>query len=246
MYKFVEKHTAGGVNNTNYITVRDKIINEEQYVLQEHEKHQPIIEFYFHELVRRQTKRNRIFDIVISMLGLIFLVVLFPIIAIGIKLSTSESVILRRKCIGYRGTEFLQYKFRTARNEEDDDNPNQLNAHHGNNKQDVFPFGQFLKKVGFDKLPQLINVLKGEMNLVGPYAYSDGWTNYFNSIFRDFYKRYSMRPGITGLAQAKKHNVDNKDITTMRDLLACDIEYMKMKKKMGDIILFLKSIGAFF
>jgi len=242
MYKFVESQSVGGLDSKKYVTVRDKIINEEQYVLQKHEKHQPIVEFYFHELVRHQTKRNRLFDLSIALIGILLLAVLSPLIALGVKLSTKRSVLLKRKCIGYRGGEFLQYKFRTSHNEELEDEPNELDAHHGSSTQEVFPFGRFLKKIGFDKLPQLINVLKGEMNLVGPYALSEGWTNYFNTIFKDFYKRYAVRPGITGLSQIKKYDVESKEIGAMKNVLQADTEYLKMKKGKNDILLYIKAI----
>ncbi len=138
---------------------------------------------------------NRFFDILFSLLGLVILSPIFLIILIAGYFDTG-SPIFRQERVGKNKQPFQLLKFRSM-------NVNTKSvATHLANASDVTPWGSFLRRSKLDELPQLVNVLKGDMSFVGPRP------NLFNQkvLIEERAKRevYSIRPGITGLAQINK------------------------------------------
>ena len=135
---------------------------------------------------------KRLLDILISIVLLLLLIIPVIIISICIKIERKGSIIYKSKRVGKNGILFDIYKFRTMVNY------NELNR---NNR--VTKVGQVLRKTSLDEIPQLINVLKGDMSLVGPRPWVPEYYKYFTDEQK---KRNSVLPGITGLAQVRGRN----------------------------------------
>lgn len=168
---------------------------------------------------------KRIFDFSATLLGLAIILPLFIIIAILVWINHGLPVIFRQERVGKNEKIFIMYKFRTMTNDNDQ---------YGNllpdNKR-ITKFGSFLRKTSLDELPELINVLKGDMSLVGPRPLLVEYLPYYNQREK---LRHKVRPGITGLAQVSGRNFINWD-----KRLALDVEYVeKMSFKLDIKILF--------
>jgi lipopolysaccharide/colanic/teichoic acid biosynthesis glycosyltransferase len=164
-------------------------------------------------------------------IGAIIFVLLYPLFALGIKLSSKGPVIFKQKRTGQNGHEFTCYKFRTM---------HQLNLRRIDGKpvvtkegdKRIFWFGQLLRKTNLDELPQIINVIKGDMSLVGPRPYPVDECAHWNNTFDDFYYRYAVKPGITGNAQVKGFRGGTLDEEHMRHRLDKDLVYVQ-KQSLG-------------
>lgn len=151
---------------------------------------------------------KRLFDIVASFLALIILSPFFAVIAIAIKADTKGPVFFRQERLTKNGRRFIMFKFRSMYN-----NSEKSGAGLFNFKGDtrVTKVGAWLRKTSIDELPQLINVLKGDMTAVGPrppVTYELGDYETLNSRFK---KRFRMKAGITGLAQINGRNAAGWD-----------------------------------
>ena len=146
---------------------------------------------------------KRLFDVVGSLLGLIFIAPLFPLIALAIRLDSPGPIFFRPRIIGYGGREFLAYKFRTMDPRALEtllQDPNLLNQYKENlkiaNDPRITRVGRWLRLTSLDELPQLINVLKGEMSLVGPRMLAELELEKFGEHRN---KILSVKPGMAGL-----------------------------------------------
>ena len=162
-------------------------------------------------------------DIVFSFL---FLITLFPIIwiicAIGIKLSSPGPVFFKQKRTGYEGKEFWCYKFRSMHVSADADTKQAV-------KDDVrvFKFGEFLRKSSIDELPQFLNVLRGDMSVVGPRPHMLHHTDIYSKLIGDYMIRHLAKPGITGWAQINGCRGETKELSEMKDRVEKDIWYIE-------------------
>jgi len=151
---------------------------------------------------------KRLFDCVISLISLILLFPLFVIIATIIKLDSHGSIFYIQKRIGLKGRSFNFYKFRSMRKNADDDKAALMDKNEMSDgimfkiKKDprVTQIGRLLRKYSLDELPQLMNVLKGDMSLIGP---RPPLSDEVNKYTADQMQRLSIRPGMTGLSQVK-------------------------------------------
>ncbi len=187
------------------------------------------------------TMASRIVDIVLSVIGLVSLGLVFPFFGLGIKINSSGPVFFKQKRTGLNGVEFGCYKFRTMHLV---DLKSEVGKPVVTKKGDkrIFRFGSFLRKTNLDELPQLINVLKGEMSLVGPRPYPVEECRHWNNVFDDFYYRYLVKPGITGLAQVSGFRGGNLDEEHMRERLDKDLSYVENKSFSLDIKIIYSTI----
>jgi len=148
----------------------------------------------------------RFFDIFISTVSIILATPLFLAISLAIKLDSKGRVIFEQLRVGYRQQKFNIKKFRTMREgaseEEVEIDPNNPNIQIKNDPR-VTPVGKILRRFSLDELPQFINVLKGEMSLVGPRPLIEKEVDYFPD---KWLKRFEVKPGLTGLAQISGRN----------------------------------------
>ena len=166
---------------------------------------------------------KRSYDIVFSFLvSLFFLSWMVPIFGLIIKFSSKGPVFFIQKREGRKGMVFNCLKFRTMvlNSESDtkwaDDNDNRLTR-----------FGRFLRISSLDEMPQFINVLLGEMSVVGPRPHALNLNNEYSSKIFEYNKRHKFKPGITGLAQSKGFNGLISDIYDMKSRVKLDIFYFK-------------------
>ena len=139
---------------------------------------------------------KRFMDIVLSLIGLIVLSPLFIVIVLCIKLDSPGSVLFRQKRVGIHKSHFNVLKFRTMRV----DTPKEMPTHLLTNPERwITRVGRVLRKTSLDELPQLINILTGDMSIVGPRPAL--WNQYDLIEERDKYGANNIRPGLTGWAQ---------------------------------------------
>ncbi len=183
---------------------------------------------------------KRAFDIVFSVLVLVFFCSwLFPIIALLIKLSGKGPVFFKQKRYGYHDEVFHCIKFRTMVVNEESSTKTTLK-----NDARITKIGKFLRKTSMDELPLFINVLKGDMSVVGPRPHMLLVDDYYKPIIGRYTVRSLVKPGITGLAQVSGYRGDqeeNMEIEMQKRILA-DAYYVKNWSMILDGILILKTI----
>ena len=150
---------------------------------------------------------KRALDVLISLVSLIALSPLFLLLALLIKLDSRGPVIFRQKRYGQHRQLFEIYKFRTMRTDTPSDVPtNDLRGAGGY----ITPLGKVLRKTSLDELPQLWNILKGDMALIGPRPAL--WNQYDLMELRDKYGASDIRPGLTGWAQVNGRDYLSRDL----------------------------------
>jgi len=155
---------------------------------------------------------KRLFDIGVSLIILLLMAPPMVLIAILIKLESKGPAIFKQERVGLHGQSFFIYKFRSMIV----DAANQGPYFTQKNDPRITRLGRFIRKTSLDELPQIINVLKGEMSLVGPRPnVPEQRSGYTES---EWNKRNAIRPGITGLAQAKLRSAATADERTRLDL----------------------------
>lgn len=184
---------------------------------------------------------KRPLDFLISLIALIILSPLFLLIAIWIKINSKGPVFFRQKRVGKNKELFEIYKFRSMRI----DTPSDMPTHMLNNPNTfITSSGKFLRKTSLDELPQLINILKGEMAIIGPRPAL--WNQYDLIEERDKYGANDVRPGLSGWAQ-----INGRDELEIPIKAKLDGEYIKnisllfdLKCTLGTLIKVLKSDGV--
>lgn len=166
---------------------------------------------------------KRIFDILISSLILALLALPLAIVATLIRLDSAGPVLFVQRRGGFRGRPFLIYKFRTMKS--CDDGPTISQATIQDNR--VTRLGAFLRKTSIDELPQLINVLKGDMSLIGPRPHALAHDEAFAKIDQRYRRRFRARPGITGLAQVSGSRGLTDTDQAVHDRVAFDNAYIR-------------------
>lgn len=183
---------------------------------------------------------KRTFDLVFSVFVLLFLCSwLFPIIALGIKLTSKGPVFFKQKRYGFHDEIFHCIKFRTMVVNEESSTKTTLE-----NDSRITKFGKFLRKTSLDELPQFINVLIGEMSVVGPRPHMLLVDDYYKPIIGRYTVRSLVKPGITGLAQVSGYRGDkeeNMEIEMQKRIMA-DAYYVKNWSMILDTILIMKTV----
>lgn len=175
---------------------------------------------------------KRAFDIIVSLIALIILAIPMLVIAICIKIEDGSPAIFKQVRMGKNLKTFYIYKFRTMKTQREE-----LNSELSHEEM-VTKVGKILRATSIDELPQLINILKGEMSFIGPRP----WIVEYYEWFTDEQKRRSdVRPGITGLAAVKGRNGIN-----IFKKINFDLEYVDNMSLWFDIKIFFWSIVAVF
>jgi len=159
-----------------------------------------------------QLRIKRLLDIILASLLLILFSPLMALIALAIRVTMGRPILFRQPRIGYRGRVFIIYKFRTMTDERDEQ---------GNllpDERRLTPFGAWLRSWSLDELPELFNVLKGEMSLVGPRPLL---VEYLDRYTPEQFRRHEVKPGITGWAQ-----VNGRNALTWEEKFRLDVWYV--------------------
>ncbi|MBR5935458.1 MAG: sugar transferase [Bacteroidaceae bacterium] len=183
-----------------------------------------------------QLTLKRIFDIVFSLVGLVVLSPLFLVFSI-ILLFSNGPIIFKQERIGYKGKKFTIYKFRTMSLDAESDGIPRLEAER--NKY-LTPFGSFLRAHHLDELPQLWNVLKGDMSFVGPRPERQYFIDQINRETDDYRFIYLMRPGVTSYATLYNGYTDT--LEKMLKRLELDLEYLDNRNIFTDLGIIIKTI----
>ena len=176
-------------------------------------------------------RSKRFFDIVLSLFVLIGICSwLFPILAVLIKASSNGPVFFRQLRHGKDNRPFYCYKFRTMVINEDADVKQAKR-----NDDRVTGLGSFLRRSSLDELPQLINVLRGEMSIVGPRPHAVPMNEVFCKEISGYMHRHSMKPGMTGLAQSKGYRGEILNFHDLHSRYRLDMFYIKNWSIMLDL-----------
>ncbi|WIF88107.2 sugar transferase [Acholeplasma laidlawii] len=179
---------------------------------------------------------KRISDFVLSLLGLIILSPLFLLLVIMIKLDSKGPILFKQKRVGRHKKHFNILKFRTMRIDTPKDTPTHLLK---NPEQWITKVGRFLRKTSLDELPQIINILKGDMSIIGPRPAL--WNQYDLIEERDKYDCHSLYPGLTGYAQ-----IHGRDELSIIEKAKLDGYYVKHMSLWLDIKIFFGTIFSIF
>lgn len=175
---------------------------------------------------------KRVFDFVLSLLVLIILSPVILVVAILVRVKLGSPILFTQERPGKDGKVFKMYKFRTMTDTRDE---------LGNLLADVkrlTKFGRLLRNTSLDELPELLNIIKGDMSIVGPRPLLVKYLHLYDEFQR---QRHNVRPGLTGLAQ-----VNGRNATTWEKRFEYDVEYTKNVTFLGDIIIILLTIKSVF
>lgn len=175
---------------------------------------------------------KRFLDFVLSLLAFCVLSPLLAAVSLAVKLDSKGPVVFRQKRIGKDKTHFEMLKFRTMRTDTPKDMPTHLLK---NPDAFITKVGSFLRKTSLDELLQLINIIKGEMSIVGPRPAL--WNQFDLIAERDKYGANAVRPGLTGWAQ-----VNGRDELEIPEKARLDGEYVKNMSLLLDIRCILKTV----
>jgi len=178
-----------------------------------------------------------IFDWSIAFVGLILLLPVFFIVGLAIKLDSKGPVFFIQERLGIGGKVFRLYKFRSMSVIQKKPENNKVYE----NDPRITTVGRFIRKTSIDELPQLLNILKGEMSFIGPRPPVTHFPKRFED-YNDFEKqRFTVKPGISGLAQVRCREEHDWAVN-----IPIDVEYVKNFSFKNDIKLFLISVTFFF
>ncbi len=189
---------------------------------------------------------KRLLDIFGSAAGLLIMAPLLIGIAIAIKLTSHGPVFFRQKRYGYHNRRFWIFKFRTMYIELSDQRGT---CQATNADPRVTPLGRILRKTSLDELPQLINVFKGEMSLVGPRPHVPGMLAngmLYEEFIPYYFQRHNMRPGLTGLAQVRGFRGTTAEPAAALSRVDCDLEYIERWSFVQDCRIILRTIATEF
>ncbi|MDZ7692720.1 MAG: sugar transferase [Balneolaceae bacterium] len=170
----------------------------------------PTTDLFFHELTEKESRPKRYFEIFGAVLGSALFMLVLPVLAPLMLVTSGFPIFTEEKFVGYRGRHFSRYFLRT---------------HKTPAKKVKTLLGNFLLKTGLYLLPNLLNVFRGEMALVGPTPLRPENSEKLNKFYTDFYKRYAAKPGIIATREETSWHVDKPREQLVRNLRT-DLTYL--------------------
>ena len=207
------------------------------------------IEFYDDTLVVLNVKKlpfefsenyiiKRVFDIIFSIMVCLFILTwLIPILWVFIKIESKGPLIFSQKREGLDGRKFVCYKFRSMKLNTLSDK-----VHAVENDIRVTRIGSFIRKTSIDELPQFLNVIKGDMSVVGPRPHLPSLSSEYQKDVDDYFKRHAVKPGITGLAQVSGYRGEIKKRSDIKNRVRLDIFYIENWSFLLDIKIILMTV----
>ena len=191
-------------------------------------------------LVHRLQKR--VLDLIVASIVVFFLAPLLVVVALAIKYDSPGPIMFRQIRVGQGNRQFRIYKFRSMYTESGD-----LRGDRSASRDDdrVTRVGRFIRKTSIDELPQLLNVLRGDMSLVGPRPHALGslaGSDLFWQASKQYWLRHALKPGITGLAQIRGFRGATQKVEDLEQRVRCDLEYLTNWSIGLDIIILLKTL----
>jgi len=165
---------------------------------------------------------KRFFDIVLSLIFLIPTALMIPFILLIIKIQSPGPIFFKQKRTGLDGKEFEMLKFRSMHVNKDAD---KVQATKDDPRK--YPFGNFMRKSNIDELPQFLNVLRGDMSIVGPRPHMLAHTEQYSQLIDKYMVRHFVKPGLTGWAQVTGFRGETKELWQMEGRVKRDIWYIE-------------------
>ncbi len=181
---------------------------------------------------------KRAVDIMVAGLGLVLLAPLFVLTALAIRLDSPGPILFMQRRVGFNGRPFRIYKLRTMTTVEDGAVIRQARR----NDERVTKVGRFLRRLSLDELPQLLNVLRGEMSLVGPRPHALAHDNEYDKLIASYATRQKIKPGITGWAQVNGCRGETPHVDMMKRRVDHDLRYIDSWSLWLDIRILLMTV----
>jgi putative colanic acid biosynthesis UDP-glucose lipid carrier transferase len=181
-------------------------------------------------------------DFILSAIILVMIAPVLIAVAIAVKLDSPGPVFFRQKRMGWNGKIFRIWKFRSMHVHQPESGVVQQAQ---KNDPRITRVGAFIRRTSLDELPQVFNVLAGEMSLVGPRPHAIQHDEEYSRRIADYFARHNIKPGITGLAQVRGYRGETKDIEQMIQRVESDIEYINNWSLGLDISILLRTTTAF-
>jgi putative colanic acid biosynthesis UDP-glucose lipid carrier transferase len=185
---------------------------------------------------------KRLMDVTIAGFALLLFLPFLLMVMVVIRLETPGQAIFRQRRTGYRGKVFTIYKFRTMTVTEDCAQVQQATK----NDARVTAVGALLRKLSIDELPQLWNVLKGDMSIVGPRPHALAHDEYYGALIPTYAARFRAKPGLTGYAQVNGFRGEIRDIRCMNDRVAADNSYIEDWSPALDVAILARTVPLIF
>jgi Undecaprenyl-phosphate glucose phosphotransferase len=201
-------------------------------------KSAPTVELQRPPLSEAQRLVKRIADVVLASFVLIFFLPIMALAAIAIKLDSPGPIIFRQTRRGFNGKQFVILKFRSMTVQEN--GPNVVQATCDDSR--VTTIGRLLRSSSIDELPQLWNVLTGDMSLIGPRPHALAHDNYFETQLSDYAFRHHVKPGITGWAQCNGARGATPTIEHIAKRVKLDLWYINNWSLWLDLLILIKTI----
>jgi putative colanic acid biosynthesis UDP-glucose lipid carrier transferase len=187
----------------------------------------------------RRSRRKRVLDVTIALTALLFLFPLLLGLALLIRLESPGPVMFRQRRGGLGGRSFVIYKLRTMRVFKDEGPVKQATR----NDSRITPLGAFLRRTSLDELPQLINVLRGDMSLVGPRPHAIDHDLLFSAALPNYTLRTAVKPGLTGMAQVSGLRGEIRNLEAMAKRIELDLKYIENWSLLLDVRLIWMTFG---
>lgn len=182
---------------------------------------------------------KRIFDLVISLIGSLVLFIIFPIVALAIKLESKGPVFFVQKRVTKGEKIFRSFKFRSMYVKN-----NSKEMWREKDKGEVTFFGRFLRFTHIDELPQFFNILRGDISIVGPRPEWEKLVEKYEEAIPFYFLRHKVKPGLTGWAQI--NYPPSLSVKEAKEKLEYDLYYIKNRSFFFDLVIFLKSLRKIF
>ena len=181
---------------------------------------------------------KRAIDIVLAAIALVMLAPMMILVAAWIKIETPGPILFSQRRSGFNGRTFGIYKFRTMTVTEDGPNVRQATK----NDPRVTNSGRLLRRTNIDELPQLLNVIRGEMSLVGPRPHPLALNSEYENIIGNYAFRHHVKPGLTGWAQVHGFRGETQTVELMAKRVECDLWYINNWSLWLDLRIMLKTV----
>ncbi len=242
---------SNGSNKKNILSVISRLANTKyeifispklypviyHYFLVQKIPDSPFLKIIFHPLSTWDQFLKRVVDIVLSLSALFILAPFLMLVALLIRIDSKGPIFYEQKRSGFRGKEFILYKFRSMISDAE--------KHTGpvwaeKNDQRITRLGRILRPLRIDELPQLLNVLRGDMSFVGPRPERPAFVEQLREVIPLYTLRLTVHPGITGLAQVQ-HAYD-VSVEHVKRKLEYDLRYINNMSLRLDLKIFLKTV----
>ncbi len=183
-------------------------------------------------------------DKVLSFLILLCIIPVLVVVAIAVKIDSPGPIFFRQNRTGWNGKTFSIWKFRSMRIDQQLEKGQVLKQAEKNDPR-ITKVGAFIRKTSLDELPQVFNVLTGDMSLVGPRPHAVQHDEVYSHRISDYYARHNIKPGITGLAQVRGYRGETKQIDQMTKRIESDIEYINNWSIWLDLSILIRTAAVF-